>query len=408
MISLLLLLLTVLMSGVFTRVGAIALELTGMPDEQAGFQALSAFSGVGFTTREAEFALEHPQRRKIISALIKLGNAGIITTLITLGGTLLSGKSIIRTFSSDRRWDWLPLNMPIIILLFSVLSLFFLSKALRRPSVSRVVKEVVAAVLLKTKLVKPLSIHEVLVNGNGYGIFQIEISSKNPLAGKTALESRLKQNDIKLLYLNRLSESINSPDEHLRLEVGDIAAFYGPVTAIRDYCVDLIEENRPEELDQTLAIGAHAPAFTLNDQNNRKISLSDFHQKKNLIIVFYPKDKSFFCTTQLKTLSDHLSEVRGLETEVVAINQESMSSHAGFCDSSNLKFSLLSDSSKEVCKAYKALIFGGLLVDRTVYILDKNSKVRYAQRGKPSIARILAVVRQIETAEKGYPDITCL
>ncbi len=395
MISLLLLLLTVLMAGVFTRVGAIALELTGMPDEQAEFQALSAFSGVGFTTREAEFALEHPQRRKIISTLIKLGNAGIITTLITLGATLLSSKSIVKTFSGDSRFEWLPVNLPLIMLTVSIFFFFLLSKALRRPSVARILKEIIAAALLKTKLVKPLSIHEVLVNGNGCGVFQIEISERNPLAGKTVHESRLREHEIKLLYVNRVSESINYPDETLRFQAGDIAAFYGPVTAIRDYCVDLVEGGAPQEEDQTLAVGAQAPDFNLTDQNNQKVSLSDFRGKKILIMVFYPKDKSFFCTTQLKTLSDHLEEIHSLDAEVVAVNQESISSHAGFCDSSNLKFSLLSDPSKEVCKAYQALMFGGLLVDRTVYILDKNAKVRYSQRGKPSITDILAVVRQI-------------
>lgn len=37
------------------RAGAIALMMTGMSFDKARFQALTAFSGTGFTTREAEW-----------------------------------------------------------------------------------------------------------------------------------------------------------------------------------------------------------------------------------------------------------------------------------------------------------------------------------------------------------------
>lgn len=394
MISLLLLFLTIIVSGIFERIGAIALELTGMPEEQAKFQALSAFSGVGFTTKEAEFAIGHPQRRRIISSLINFGSAGIITTLITLGGTLLSGKSILETFSRDPKYSWMPFNFPTMVLIFAIVVFYILAKLLERPSASRFVKEFVSAVLLKAKIVKPLSFHEVLVNGNGYGIFQIEISDQNPLAGKTVREARLEEQEIKLLYVNRLSESINSPDKTMSFNVGDIAAFYGPIAAIHDTCVDLREEEKKE--DGTLEVGTQAPEFRLKDQNGMDVSLTDYKDRSNLVIVFYPKDKSFFCSAQLKVLSDHLPEMAKLSTQVLAINQESMQSHAGFCDSSNLKFPLLSDPTKNVCKSYLALMFGGLLVDRTVYILDKQGIIRYAQRGKPAITEILAVLRQIQ------------
>ena len=52
------------------RIGAIALELTGLSTDVAAFQAQSAFSGVGFTTSESESIVNHPVRRKIIRTLI--------------------------------------------------------------------------------------------------------------------------------------------------------------------------------------------------------------------------------------------------------------------------------------------------------------------------------------------------
>jgi len=58
--------------------GSIALEGTGMDRRKARFQALSAITGTGFTTREAESIVNHPRRRRIAAWLIFLGNLGIV------------------------------------------------------------------------------------------------------------------------------------------------------------------------------------------------------------------------------------------------------------------------------------------------------------------------------------------
>jgi len=51
------------LSLVLTRVATVALAMTGLSHEVAKFQARSAFTGTGFTTREAENVVDHPVRR---------------------------------------------------------------------------------------------------------------------------------------------------------------------------------------------------------------------------------------------------------------------------------------------------------------------------------------------------------
>ena len=51
---------------------------------KARFQALSALSGTGFTTREAESVVNHPRRRRIATWLIFIGNAGIVAFIILM------------------------------------------------------------------------------------------------------------------------------------------------------------------------------------------------------------------------------------------------------------------------------------------------------------------------------------
>ncbi|MDI6886556.1 MAG: hypothetical protein QMD22_09525, partial [archaeon] len=53
-------LLVIFISFLVVRAAAIALMMTGMDEKRARFQALSAFTGTGFTTREAESVVNHP------------------------------------------------------------------------------------------------------------------------------------------------------------------------------------------------------------------------------------------------------------------------------------------------------------------------------------------------------------
>jgi hypothetical protein len=53
-VAAILLLIIVTASYLVIRIGALALELTGFESERASFQALSAFTNSGFTTRESE------------------------------------------------------------------------------------------------------------------------------------------------------------------------------------------------------------------------------------------------------------------------------------------------------------------------------------------------------------------
>jgi len=84
MISVISFLIVLALSLLIIRVGTIALRMTGLTEEVAKFQALSAFSGTGFTTEEAEKVVNHPVRRRIIKVLILLGSLGVVTAIGTL------------------------------------------------------------------------------------------------------------------------------------------------------------------------------------------------------------------------------------------------------------------------------------------------------------------------------------
>ena len=91
MLAIVSLLVIVTLSLLVTRTAGVALTYTGLSHEAARFQARSAFTGVGYTTSEAEDVVNHPVRRRIVMTLMLLGNAGLITV----------ASSLILTFVSD-------------------------------------------------------------------------------------------------------------------------------------------------------------------------------------------------------------------------------------------------------------------------------------------------------------------
>lgn len=64
--------------------GSIALEATGLERSKARFQTLSALTGTGFTTRQAESVVNHPKRRRIVAWLILIGTTGAIAFIVGL------------------------------------------------------------------------------------------------------------------------------------------------------------------------------------------------------------------------------------------------------------------------------------------------------------------------------------
>ena len=74
-----------MLSFVVVRVAAVAMRHTGLPEEVARLQCLSAFTGTGFTTGESEMIVNYPVRRRILSMLMILGNLG----LVSIGATFI-------------------------------------------------------------------------------------------------------------------------------------------------------------------------------------------------------------------------------------------------------------------------------------------------------------------------------
>ena len=103
---------------------------------------------------------------------------------------------------------------------------------------------------------------------------------------------------------------------------------------------------------QTLSVGDAAPDFQLMDQDRNTVKLADY-RGKTVILLFYPMDFSPTCTTEHCNFGPALSSIApGDDTVVFGVNCDHPFSHAAYRKQYNIPYPLLSDTSREMCKAY--------------------------------------------------------
>lgn len=122
-------------------------------------------------------------------------------------------------------------------------------------------------------------------------------------------------------------------------------------------------------------VGEEAPDFTLVDQDFIERKLSDF-RGKNVLLAFYPFDFSPVCTVEFGCFNDDLSKLNEVDAQVLGISVDSKYSHKEFATKLGLKFPLLSDFGKEVCRLYGTLRKEGFS-ERAYFIIDKNGIVKF-------------------------------
>jgi thioredoxin-dependent peroxiredoxin len=139
--------------------------------------------------------------------------------------------------------------------------------------------------------------------------------------------------------------------------------------------------------------GDIAPNFILKDETGK-----DFELYKNLdsqvLLVFYPKDDTPVCSTQLAEYNDNLDELIQNGIKVVGINADTIQSHLEFCTKLNIKFPLLADQDKKVSQQYDAINFLGMN-KRLLVIIGTDSKVLWTASTFP-----ITFIKSKEIVEK--------
>jgi hypothetical protein len=214
-VSLVLLLSVILASYVCVRVGAVAFELTGIPWDQAKFQALSAFSNCGFTTREAEDVVQHPVRRRIATYLIILGNAGVVTTIATFASSLIGAN------------PWRAL----VNLLSVALCLALVAWLAKRPILASRLRLAVQR-WLATRADVPPSMEALLHVDRGYCVTRVTIEAASGVIGQRLSDLRAREHGLQFLGIERGGQFLAIPAETELIAAGDTLIVYAAESAL--------------------------------------------------------------------------------------------------------------------------------------------------------------------------------
>ena len=163
-------------------------------------------------------------------------------------------------------------------------------------------------------------------------------------------------------------------------------------------------------------VGQPAPAFKLPSTKGAtsaktlgtSISLSDY-KGKWLIFFFYPLDFTFVCPTEIRALSDRLSELNDIDAEVLGCSTDSVHSHLAWLNTpvskngiEGVKYPLVSDFTKEVARAYGVLDEASGVAQRGLFIIDPEGILKYTVVTDDNVGRSVdETIRVLQALQTG-------
>lgn len=130
----------------------------------------------------------------------------------------------------------------------------------------------------------------------------------------------------------------------------------------------------------SLKPGMPAPYFEGIDQNGNKITSNDLLGRK-YVLYFYPKDDTPGCTKEACNIRDNYQKFLDAGYTVYGVSADSVESHKKFIAKYQLPFPLISDTEKNIIRAYdvwgKKQFMGKISegIIRTTFVIDENGTI---------------------------------
>ncbi len=126
-------------------------------------------------------------------------------------------------------------------------------------------------------------------------------------------------------------------------------------------------------------VGAAAPEFSLKDQDQKEVKLSDYQGKKRVVLVFYPLDWSPVCTKEHACFVNEMKQFEQLDAQVLGLSVDSVWSHRAYADKMGIHYPLLADFHPRgaVASQYGAYLADKGITGRAIYIIDRDGKLAW-------------------------------
>jgi peroxiredoxin Q/BCP len=105
---------------------------------------------------------------------------------------------------------------------------------------------------------------------------------------------------------------------------------------------------------------AKVPAVGADDQNGKRVDLRKL-AGRSVVVYFYPKANTPGCTAETQAFRDLNSAFEKAGTTIVGVSRDTIADQKKFADKFGVQFSLLADTSSQVCDAF------GVIVEKNMY-----------------------------------------
>ena len=130
-------------------------------------------------------------------------------------------------------------------------------------------------------------------------------------------------------------------------------------------------------------VGKKAPAFVtdgvINGEIVDDIDLSSYVGKKYVVLLFYPKDFTYVCPTEIIAFADAHKRFEEVDTQLLAISTDTPESHLAWIKTprkrgglGHLNIPLVSDVTKNISNDYGVLLENAGIALRGLFIIDKE------------------------------------
>jgi mycoredoxin-dependent peroxiredoxin len=135
----------------------------------------------------------------------------------------------------------------------------------------------------------------------------------------------------------------------------------------------------------SVKVGQAAPDFTASyraapDATGRRqaktVQLSDFKAQKNVVLAFFPAAFSPGCTSEMAKFQETSGQFNANNTVILGISVDSTWANAAFAEKLGAEFNILSDSTREISRAYGVYDEKNHTARRTTFVIDRQGIVR--------------------------------
>jgi peroxiredoxin len=133
----------------------------------------------------------------------------------------------------------------------------------------------------------------------------------------------------------------------------------------------------------SVKVGQMAPDFTANyfamvdgKRQNKPVKLSDYKGQKNVVLAFFPAAFSPGCTSEMAKYQESSGQFNNNNTVILGMSVDSAWANQAFAEKLGVQFPILSDSKRDISRAYGVFDENAVISRRTTFVIDRQGVVQ--------------------------------